>query len=86
MGSPKYPSHTEYAEYMSLNSGYENAFTQDDETNYYFEVSNQAFENGLDRLCDFFSGSLLKEECIEKEIQAVHEEFVLQMNDDSCRR
>ena len=44
MGSKKYPSHGEYAEFISLNSGSDNAYTSDEETNYYFEVANPKFK------------------------------------------
>ena len=36
MGSEKYPRHNEYSEFISLNSGTDNAYTSDDETNYQF--------------------------------------------------
>jgi secreted Zn-dependent insulinase-like peptidase len=73
MGSRKFPSHNEYSEFMSLNSGMDNAYTSDEETNYYFEIANHAFKSAVERLTDFFIGASLTETCIEKERQAVHE-------------
>ena len=37
MGSEKYPSENEYAEYVKNNGGYSNAFTSLTDTNYHFE-------------------------------------------------
>lgn len=66
MGSRKFPRHNEYSEFISLNSGMDNAWTSDEETNYYFEVANSTFFEGVERLADFFIEALLTETCIEK--------------------
>ena len=86
MGSTKYPEHNSYTSFISNNSGFDNAYTADEETNFYFEVKNSAFCEATERLANFFTGALLNETCIEKERQAVHEEYVLGKNDDSCRK
>ena len=49
MGTEKYPEENEYSEFMSKNGGYDNAYTSLTNTNYHFECSNEAFEEGLDR-------------------------------------
>jgi len=36
MGSKKYPVHNEYSSFINQNSGMDNAYTSDLETNYYF--------------------------------------------------
>lgn len=43
MGSKKFPVHNEYSSFINQNSGMDNAYTSDVETNYYFEISNKAF-------------------------------------------
>jgi len=48
-GTEKYPSENEYAEFITNNGGYNNAFTSLTDTNYHFEVSNEAFGGALDR-------------------------------------
>ena len=60
MGSTKFPSHNEYSSFMSTNSGFDNAYTSDEETNYYFEIKNDSFVEAIERLADFFTGALLK--------------------------
>lgn len=49
-GTEKYPSEIEYSEYISKNGGSENAYTNLTDTNFHFDVSNEAFEGALDRL------------------------------------
>ncbi|KAK8154267.1 a-pheromone processing metallopeptidase Ste23 [Phyllosticta citribraziliensis] len=39
MGTKKYPKENAYNQYLTANSGYSNAFTASNNTNYYFEVS-----------------------------------------------
>ena len=36
MGTTKYPNENEYSEYLSKNSGSSNAYTSQEETNYFF--------------------------------------------------
>lgn len=86
MGSARFPLHNEYSEFMTHNAGYDNAFTDDLETNYYFEIASSKFIEGVDRLSEFFKSALLVPDCVEKERQAVHEEYVLWTNDDNCRK
>jgi insulysin len=71
---------------MSLNSGSDNAWTSDDETNYYFEIANNRFLEGVERISDFFVEAMLTEGCIEKERQAVHEECQLRCGEDNSRK
>ena len=49
-GSKKYPKDNEYKKFISENAGSCNAYTSMTNTNYHFEVSNEAFKNGVDRL------------------------------------
>jgi insulysin len=66
MGSKKFPVHNEYSSFINQNSGMDNAYTSDIETNYYFEVANDAFVEGVERITNFFTGALLTESCISK--------------------
>ena len=86
MGSAKYPAHNEYSEFISQNGGHDNAFTADEQTNFFFDVKSDRFIETVDRMAEFFKSALLSPECVEKERQAVHEEYMLWTGDDSCRR
>ena len=72
MGNKKYPSENEYSDYLSKNGGYSNASTTLDNTLYYFDVSNEAFEGALDRFAQFFISSNFNESSVEREIKAIH--------------
>jgi secreted Zn-dependent insulinase-like peptidase len=86
MGSEKHPQYNEYEAFISINSGHTNASTSDTETIFFFEVKNRMFDEAVERFTDFFISALLLPECIEKEVQAVHEECVLWSNNDNCRK
>lgn len=64
MGSGKYPIHNEYSEFMTLNAGYDNAFTDDTETNYYFDIATDKFIEGVDRMSEFFKSAKLHSDCV----------------------
>ena len=62
MGSEKYPHENEYSEFIKDNGGYSNAYTSLTNTNYQFEVSNEALAGALDRFAQFFIAPLLGED------------------------
>ena len=74
MGTQKYPAENEYAEFITNNGGYNNAWTWFTDTNYHFEVSNEGFEEALDRFAQFFVSPLLGESQTEREMKAVDSE------------
>jgi insulysin len=49
-GTDKYPGESEYQEFMTNNGGMNNAYTSLTNTNFHFDCSNEAFEEGLDRM------------------------------------
>ena len=59
LGTKKYPKVGEYSEYLSANQGMSNAYTASENTNYFFEVNNDAFTGALDRFAQFFVAPLL---------------------------
>lgn len=52
-------------------TGYANAFTGTENTNYFFEVGHQWLEGALDRFSRFFIDPLFSESCTERELRAV---------------
>ena len=49
LGTEKYPSITDYGNFIRSNGGYNNAYTSSDHTNYQFEVRHDALPGALDR-------------------------------------
>ena len=62
-------------EWNDYNGGYDNAYTSLTDTNYHFECSNEAFEEALDRLSQFFISPNFSESAAAREVNAVDSEF-----------
>ena len=60
---------------MTNNGGMNNAYTSLTNTNYHFECSNEGFEEGLDRLAQFFISPCFSVASAEREVKAVDSEF-----------
>ena len=75
MGTEKYPNESEYSEFITNNGGYNNAWTSFTDTNYHFEVSNEAFGDALDRFAQFFICPLMDESSTDREMNAVDSEY-----------
>eukprot|EP01119_Soliformovum_irregulare_P001380 TRINITY_DN1109_c0_g3_i2.p1 TRINITY_DN1109_c0_g3~~TRINITY_DN1109_c0_g3_i2.p1 ORF type:complete len:1008 (+),score=272.27 TRINITY_DN1109_c0_g3_i2:154-3177(+) len=71
MGTEKYPEEGEYKNFLVTHGGRDNAYTSTESTNYHFSVTSDFFEEGLDRFAQFFTCPLLREDAIEREINAV---------------
>ncbi|KAI7901194.1 Metalloenzyme, LuxS/M16 peptidase-like protein [Cokeromyces recurvatus] len=74
MGTRKYPKENDYYSYLFEHSGDANAFTGNENTNYFFEVGYQWLEGALDRFAHFFIDPLFSESCTERELRAVDSE------------
>ena len=75
LGTEKYPEEGEYAQFLSSNGGYDNAYTSFENTNYYFSVNSEKLEEALDRFSQFFIGPLFNEDAVKREISAVNSEY-----------
>ena len=60
---------------MQNHAGMNNAYTSLTDTNYHFDCSNDAFEEGLDRLAQFFICPSFSESASDREVEAVESEF-----------
>ncbi|KAL0093600.1 ubiquinol-cytochrome c reductase core subunit 2 [Phycomyces blakesleeanus] len=85
MGTEKYPKENDYGQYLSDHSGFSNAFTGLENTNYYFEVGHEHLEGALDRFAQFFISPLFSDSCTERELKAVDSEHKKNIQQDSWR-
>jgi len=85
LGTEKYPDASEYSNYLQSNGGYSNAYTQEDNTNYHFEIRHEAFEGAIDRFAQFFIAPLFTPEFTEREMNAVNSEFQRNFENDAWR-
>ena len=85
IGTGKYPEVDSFQQYITANGGSSNAYTALDHTNYFFDIKNSGLSEGLDRFGHFFINPLLSEEYVEREKNAVHSEYQMQIKDDGWR-
>jgi len=74
LGTKKYPSETSFDNYLSQHDGSNNAFTEQEATVFYNEVSHAGFDEGMDRFAQFFIAPLFKPEMVGRELNAVNSE------------
>jgi len=85
IGTAKYPDVDTFQQYITANGGSSNAYTALDHTNYFFDIKNSALNEGIDRFAHFFIDPLLSAEYVEREKNAVHSEYQMQIKDDGWR-
>jgi insulysin len=85
IGTAKYPDVDGYQHFLTANGGSSNAYTASDHTNYFFDVAPPQFPEALDRFADFFISPLFTAEYVDREKNAVHSEYQLQIKDDAWR-
>lgn len=95
LGTEKYPDENEYEAFLNQNGGSSNAYTDMEDTNYYFSVTpfedneegtiSEALYGGLDRLAQFFIKPLFDPSMVDREMRAVDSEYRNSMTSDSWR-
>ncbi|CAG8571116.1 16391_t:CDS:10 [Funneliformis caledonium] len=85
MGTKKYPKENDYGEFLDKHNGSSNAYTDNENTNYHFEVGHEYFEPALDRFAQFFISPLFNADCTDRELKAVDSEFKGYLQNDDWR-
>ena len=97
LGTHKYPSPEEFETYLSTNGGSSNAYTDMEDTNYYFSVTPNDDDDGsnnvassallgaLDRFSQFFVSPLLEPTMVERELRAIDSEYRNALTSDAWR-
>ncbi|MGC3875108.1 insulinase family protein [Halomonas sp. GXIMD04776] len=85
LGTERYPEANSYQQFISRHGGNHNAFTADQDTNYFFDIEPKALPEALDRFSQFFVAPLFNEEYVERERNAVHSEYQARLRDDGRR-
>jgi insulysin len=74
LGTKKYPQEDSFESFLSANGGSSNAYTDSEDTVYYFEMSadkDQRLSSGLDRFGSFFISPLFSESATGRELNAI---------------
>jgi len=85
IGTEKYPQVDGYQQFISTHGGQSNAYTSSEHTNYFFDVQPEHFQPAMDRFAQFFISPLLDPAYVDREKNAVHSEYQLQLKDDGWR-
>lgn len=85
MGSKKYPDENQYSAFLAQNGGSSNAYTAPEDTNYHFDILPDHFAEALDIFAQFFISPLLSEGSTEREVNAVENEHIKNLQSDGWR-
>lgn len=85
LGTEKYPQADEYQSFIRSHGGGHNAYTSQENTNYFFDVSAEHLEPALDRFAQFFVAPLFDAKYVDRERHAVHSEYQAKIKDDYRR-
>lgn len=85
LGTEKYPKAGEYQDFITQHGGESNAHTAAEHTQFFFDIEHAFLDPALDRFAQFFSSPLFNAEYIEREKNAVHAEYLANLNDDAHR-
>jgi len=85
LGTQKFPEASGFDNFMSANGGFNNAYTADEVTVYYGEMSQAAGKEGLDRFADFFRAPLFDKQYVSKEVHAIDSEHAKNVQDPQRR-
>lgn len=85
MGSKKYPDENTFAQFVNDNNGMRNAYTSRDQTVFMYTINNNNFDKSFDIFSRFFIDPIFSESSIEREMQAVNQEFMAQLDNDGWR-
>lgn len=88
LGTAKYPIEDSFAKFLSANGGFNNAFTDSENTVYFFEMDGSAdnrFAEALLRFGSFFSCPLFTESATGRELNAIESENAKNLQSDVFR-
>ena len=85
MGSEEYKGEEEYSNHISENGGSTNAFTELENTTYYFDIEYRGLQKALDMMANNFHSPRLDPDTMEREINAIESEFKMNAMDDTVR-
>ena len=85
LGTEPYPASDAYQRFISDHAGSHNAFTAQQNTNYFFDIEPSALPEALDRFSEFFLSPLFNADHLASERNIVHSEYMARIRDESRR-
>ena len=74
-GSKEFPECEKLCDFINNHGGYDNAFTTFESTCSYFNIDNQHLEEAMYMMSRCYKEPIFKAEWIDKEVQAIENEF-----------
>ena len=75
----------EFEQFIAVNGGTNNAYTDAEETTYFFDVGSPALPGALDRFSDFFVAPLFTDSATSREVSAIESEHQKNLQSDARR-
>ena len=85
LGTEKFPKEEEFSSYLSSHGGSSNAYTDSEDTVYYFDVNAEFTQEALDRFSQFFISPLFTQSATSRELNAIDSEHAKNINNDAFR-
>lgn len=85
LGTKKYPAEDDYSNFLAARGGSSNAYTDTEDTVYFFDVNTESLESALDRFSQFFVSPLFTASATARELNAIDSEHAKNINDDGFR-
>jgi insulysin len=85
LGTKSYPDPAGFDNFVGSAGGYNNAFTADEHTVYFVELTEKSSAEGLSRIGDFFRAPLFNEKFVSKELNAIQSEHDKNVQDPNRR-
>lgn len=86
MGSEKFAGENDFDDFVKRHGGYDNASTECEATNFYFECQEKKLLRTMDMFAQFFIAPLMKREAMTREREAIESEFQMAITSDSYRK
>ncbi|WP_144214644.1 insulinase family protein [Shewanella donghaensis] len=85
LGTEKFPDSGEYHQFINQHGGTNNAWTGTEQTNFFYSIDANHFEESLDRFSQFFIAPKFDLELVDRERHAIDSEYSLKLKDDIRR-
>ena len=86
LGSKAYPEPSSFINYITLNEGTFNGYTDLDKTVFYYKIPSRKFKESLIQFSSVFKAPLFNNKYIHKEINSVNNEHEKNIQNDSHRK
>ena len=85
LGTKSYPNEEDFTAFLSTHGGSSNAYTDSEDTVYFFDVNAEHLDGALDRFSQFFISPLFTETATNRELNAIDSEHAKNINNDGFR-